>query len=38
VTTDLTEADSAPDTTSDRIWRALVAAYDRTAATSPTCS
>jgi D-alanyl-D-alanine carboxypeptidase len=37
VATDLTEADSAPDTASDRIWRALVAAYDRTAGATPTC-
>jgi D-alanyl-D-alanine carboxypeptidase len=37
VTTDLTEPDSAPDTASDRIWRALVAAYDRTAGATPTC-
>jgi D-alanyl-D-alanine carboxypeptidase len=31
VTTDLTEADNAPDTASDRIWRAVVKAYDKLA-------
>jgi D-alanyl-D-alanine carboxypeptidase len=30
VTTNLTEPDSAPDTASDRIWRAVVQAYDAT--------
>lgn len=29
VTTDLEESDKAPDSTSDRIWRSVVSAYDR---------
>ena len=37
VTTDLTEADSAPYAASDRIWRAVVAAYDTGAAGTPSC-
>jgi D-alanyl-D-alanine carboxypeptidase len=34
VTTNLTEADNAPDTASDRIWRAVVKAYDSLASRS----
>jgi CubicO group peptidase (beta-lactamase class C family) len=34
VTTDLTEPDNAPDTASDRIWRAAVRAYDNLASRS----
>jgi D-alanyl-D-alanine carboxypeptidase len=39
VTTNLTEADNAPDTASDRIWRAVVTAYDsQTRAGAPRCA
>ena len=37
LTTNVTEADSAPDTASDRILQPLIAAADRTLATPPRC-